>query len=45
MVFPDTDITVRKIDSSQESKAKNIFFDVLNNQGQKALSRGFVELR
>lgn len=45
MVFPDTDITVRKIDSSQESKPKNIFFDVLNNQGQKALSRGFVELR
>lgn len=44
MVFPDTDITVRKIDSSQGSNPKKIFFDVLNNQGQKALSRGFVEL-
>lgn len=44
MVQPDSDIRiVRK--KNPDDNEKEIFFDVLNAQGKKALSKGYIELK
>ncbi len=44
MVYPGTDIQVQKTRSCETGETKQIFFDVLNHEGKKALSDGFIEI-
>jgi acyl dehydratase len=43
MVFPGTEITVRLVGVSQ-TETRNLFFDVLNADGKKAISDGFLSI-
>ncbi len=45
MVFPDTDITVRLVGASEGDGTRDLFFDVLNADGRKAISEGYLSLR
>ena len=42
MVFPGTEICVQLQGAVDREDGKALFFDVLNDQGQKALSRGYA---
>jgi acyl dehydratase len=42
MVFPGTEICVQLQGAVDREDGKVLFFDVLNDQGQKALSRGYA---
>jgi acyl dehydratase len=44
MVFPDTDITVRLVGTS-DGRERNLFFDVINGDGKRVISEGYLALR
>lgn len=44
MVLPGTDITVCLTGKNTGSAGSDVFFNVLNNGGQKAISRGYAEI-
>lgn len=43
MVFPDTDITIRVVGESNGDE-RNLFFDVVNADGKRVLSEGYLAL-
>jgi len=44
MVLPDTDITVRLVGTSDDGARRNLFFDVLNADGRKAIGEGHLAI-
>ncbi len=44
MVLPGSSITVEASGSSETDSSKEIFFNVFNAEGEKALSRGYAEI-
>ena len=44
MVIPGTKITIQLLNSTQTKGSTNLFFQVLNSQGQKALSKGYAKI-
>lgn len=44
MVIPGTKITIQLLSSMQTKGSTNLFFQVLNNQGQEALSKGYARI-
>jgi acyl dehydratase len=44
MVLPDSDITIQALGTTEDENGRNVFFDVLNDEGKKAISRGQVTL-
>lgn len=44
MVIPGTRITIQLLNSAERKGFADLFFQVLNSQGQKALSRGYAKV-
>ncbi len=44
MVFPGTEITVKLRGAAVQDNGRELFFDVLNDRGEKAISNGYVFL-
>jgi len=44
MVIPGTKITIQLLNSTRTKRSTNLFFQVLNNRGQKALGRGYAKV-
>jgi hypothetical protein len=44
MVIPGTKITVQLLNATRRNEYTDLFFQVLNSQGQKALSRGYAKI-
>ncbi len=44
MVIPGTKITVQLLNATRRNGYTDLFFQVLNSQGQKALSRGYAKI-
>jgi hypothetical protein len=44
MVKPGTDINLIHSASSKKNGGKDIFFNVLNSEGERAISRGYADI-
>ncbi|MCF8128261.1 MAG: MaoC family dehydratase N-terminal domain-containing protein [Deltaproteobacteria bacterium] len=45
MVMPGTDIEIRCLNSGEREDGKELFFEVVNGENQKAIRAGFVKLK
>jgi acyl dehydratase len=45
MVLPSTDIRVRQIGKTRTDAGNDVFFTVLNGDGQKAINNGYVQIK